>query len=160
MRNAKPSTSPGAPRDVTVWARRLGYAGLIPFVVGASAIWLLQEPSSTDLWGQAVLAYGAVILSFVGAVLWGIVISEGEAVPRPAQLIMSVVPALLGWLSLLIGPTLGFPVQFVAFISLHACERSGLWCPELPSWYLRLRTQLTAVVALTSAVAGCGVLLS
>jgi hypothetical protein len=109
---------------------------------------------------QGVLAYGAVILSFVGAVLWGVVVAQSEtARVRPAGLVLSVFPALLGWLSLLTGPTLGYGVQVAAFLGLHACERMGVWCPPLPPWYLTLRGQLTAVVAAALAVAGCGVVL-
>ena len=107
-----------------------------------------------------MLAYGAVILSFVGAVLWGVIIAQSETTQvKPAALTLSVAPALLGWVSLLGDLSLGYAVQVAGFLGLHACERVGVGRPALPQWYLTLRARLTVVVVLTLAVAGFGVTL-
>ena len=47
----------------------LGYGGLLPFVFLATAIFI--DPDHAPLWGDALTAYGAIILSFVGALHWG-----------------------------------------------------------------------------------------
>lgn len=47
----------------------LGVAGLVPFVVTLPAAYLASPPGQA-LAIQAFLAYGAVILSFLGGVHW------------------------------------------------------------------------------------------
>jgi len=56
----------------SVWANRFGYAGLLPFVFLAVAIWVV-EPGHRSLLGLALASYGAVIASFLGAIHWGLV---------------------------------------------------------------------------------------
>ena len=48
-------------------ARLLGYGGLIPFAALAA---LALGSSQSAAWIHALIAYGAVILSFVGALHW------------------------------------------------------------------------------------------
>jgi Protein of unknown function (DUF3429) len=92
------------------------------------------------------LNYSASILSFVGAVHWGLGIANPTLVP--SQLIFSVVPSLFGWLSLNIGgnsliPYVILPANFLAvyfFDELQAGKRM------VPNWYTSLRAPITAVV--------------
>jgi len=51
--------------------RLLGYAGLFPFFAAAAAA-LLGPPPWRGAALSALAAYGAVILSFLGAVHWGL----------------------------------------------------------------------------------------
>ena len=83
---------------------------------------------------MALLAYGAIILSFLGGVQWGMAITEsGTAEPVRAsyhRLSLSVAPALLGWGALLIPRDLGFLVlavsfSLVLFIDLRATRKSA-----------------------------------
>ena len=46
----------------------LGYAGVLPFALGLVAVALLNDPALRQWAGQLTLAYGAVILAFLGAV--------------------------------------------------------------------------------------------
>ena len=58
-------------------AAQLGYAGLIPFVAGAAITWLPGPmPFSIEHW--PLLAYGAVILTFMGAIHWGLAMHTGQ----------------------------------------------------------------------------------
>ena len=61
------------PHEDPTWTliRRLGYAGLIPFVFLAACLWLVGE----DLHPYVALsmqAYGGVIVSFLGGIHWGV----------------------------------------------------------------------------------------
>ena len=47
----------------------LGYGGLLPFI--ATAFGSVLDGAHAALWLDALHAYGAVILSFVGALHWG-----------------------------------------------------------------------------------------
>ena len=52
------------------WRAVLGYGGLVPFVSLALLVWLTPQPVARFLVAMQ-LAYGAMILCFVGSVHWG-----------------------------------------------------------------------------------------
>ena len=75
-------------------AKALGYAGLIPVVVFASGCWI-PLPYVVNA-PYILIAYGAIILSFMGAVHWGAAMASTEQ-QRGSYIIASVIPALLAW---------------------------------------------------------------
>ena len=87
------------------WARGLGFGGLFPFVGLAAALWFAR-PGVLPLASLALLAYGAVIASFLGAIHWGLVMREVPAQPV-SSLAWGVVPSLLGWVAVLLGHAQG-----------------------------------------------------
>jgi len=132
----------------------IGLAGLAPFVVGALGAWL-AEPAAAALALNAMLGYGAVILSFLGGVHWGRALAPDLAMrPSWMQLIWSVTPALIGWGAMFTGQIysvlLVYLVAFtLAFIVDAKAVRGGLF----PAWYGALRKILTAGVVLSLAAA-------
>lgn len=135
----------GSPPASPASAKWLGYTGLIPFVVASICTFLFRgNPELQDLSGTALLAYGAVILSFLGGIRWGTALSEPDKTDQMRQLILSVLPSLLGWLCLLIPeytPALillafGFAGQLYFDLRSAATE-------QLPAWFGKLRVQLT-----------------
>lgn len=125
-------------------ARWLGYAGLVPFVAIAAALWVGPADWRSVL-HPAMLGYAAVILSFMGAVHWGLAMAdEGQGAQR--RLALSVVPALLGWLALLLPASFGYATVLVGFAGLclvdHLAGRRGI----VPAWYAPMRVRLTAGV--------------
>lgn len=76
----------------------LGLAGLIPF--WALAVGLLLHgglgisPPTLD---SALATYGAIIVSFLGGIRWGLAIPAGDAGPNYA---ISIVPSLVAWVLL------------------------------------------------------------
>ena len=130
----------------------LGYLGLLPFAAGAAGVWLGLAGAE-----RALAAYGAVILSFVGAIHWGMAASRPRDSGTAGTFIASVVPALVGWAALLLPP--GAPALSLLVVSFPAWlvwERRHLQ-RALPPWLRRLRLELTAgaTVALAAgAVAG------
>jgi hypothetical protein len=128
----------------------LGYGGLIPFVGLAIAGGNLRAVALT----QAMLAYGAVILSFVGALHWGFAM----AVPgldvrvRSRLFVWSVWPALLAWVCLLLPPLVA-SLGLIAGLLLHyGWDRRLPFLAQLPAWYLPLRLRLTAIACISLAV--------
>ena len=94
----------------------LGYGGLLPFIGLALATvranFLGEDPQG---WNAALLAYGAVILSFVGALHWGFAmtlrgLTDGQ---RTAAFVRSVVPALVAWVALLVAPSVAVVLLLV-----------------------------------------------
>ena len=117
----------------------LGYMGLLPFLAGA--VWLITP--GLPLKGialKALILYGAVILSFLGGVRWGLAIAKINAnIARP--LIFSVIPSLLGWVAALSEPRVGLLILALAFSSLYFAD---LKLSLAPDWYKSLRLPLTA----------------
>ncbi len=150
--NAPAPDAPAHPA-VPVVATRLGYAGLIPFVVGA-ALCFVPDIGWRGLGERLLLTYAAVILSFMGAIHWGIALREPA---HATQLyLVSVLPALVAWLALLLPPLPAFALLATGFTLLFVfdlrCTRAGL----LPAWYPLLRAPLTLVVLLCLGLAALG----
>ena len=134
----------------------LGYGGLIPFVLITLAVW--TEASDTGFWMLALVSYGAVILSFVGAIHWGIAMTSHELTPRVAhrRFVWSVVPSLLGWVATLLAPSWGIALLITGFV-LHYWQDHLLQSYlTLPHWYLPLRRRLSGVACLSLLVAAVG----
>jgi glutaredoxin len=138
---AHPRLSAGVPGAAT-W---LGYAGLLPFVAALAGVLLSGEPRAA-YFAQQFLAYGAVILSFVGAVHWGLALAGGSQ--QVMRMAISIMPALLAWAALLLPLRPAAWLLLAGFIALRAWEASAPVTRSLPGWYRALRTRLTAAVAL------------
>lgn len=123
----------------------LGYVGLLPFVAALLGF-LLSGDAREDYFARQFIAYGAVILSFVGAVHWGLALATGSM--RIMRLSFSILPALLAWAALLLPAAPAAWLLLAGFIALRAWEASAPVAGSLPAWYRRLRTRLTGAVAL------------
>ena len=139
----------------SLWARRLGFCGLIPFVILAAALWV-EGPGDWPLATVALLGYGATISSFLGAIHWGLVMRDGPAQSTPS-LLWGVVPSLLGWLALLLGHAPGLLLIAALLWACFAVDRVLFPRYQLQAW-LPMRLQLTLVASL-SCVAGAAALL-
>ena len=123
----------------------LGYAGLIPFAAALLGV-LLGDAQRQAYFAQQFIAYGAVILSFVGAVHWGLALVGGRM--RAMRLSMSILPALLAWAALLLPAAAAAWLLLAGFVALRAWEAGAPVATTLPAWYRQLRTRLTGAVAL------------
>ncbi|HPU80444.1 DUF3429 domain-containing protein [Accumulibacter sp.] len=132
------------PRSVA-W---LGYGGLLPFLVLALAS--LVDPQHAKLWSNALFAYGAVILTFVGALHWGFAMTlrDLSATRRTWCFAWSVVPALLAWSAFLFSPMLASILLVTGFLTHYWQDRFLVAASPLPAWYLPLRFRLTIVASL------------
>jgi hypothetical protein len=128
-------------------ALALGLGGLLPFLACAVAIWtgwclpLVEDPA------RAMVAYGAVILSFLGGVRWGFALRMGDEGLQARALILSVCPSIAAWL-LLLGPTLMALAALPMLILLLGLADLQLTQIGAPLWYGALRRWLTASVVL------------
>ncbi|MFM7083866.1 MAG: DUF3429 domain-containing protein [Hyphomicrobium sp.] len=129
----------------------LGWAGVLPFLISAMCI---LSPDLRVIAVHAMLLYAALILSFLGGVHWGIELNKLEKSEILfSGYFVSVVPALLGFLSFFLKPSMGLIVLSIGFFGLLSydlrCVRKG----DAPDWYAKLRIQLTAVVLICLLVA-------
>lgn len=131
-----------------------GLAGLIPFVVlSLSEVMGLGLPPIISL--LAFNTYGAVILSFVGAIWWGLAAASSQPAPKPLMFAWSVVPALIGWFATLVAPDLGVLMLSVGFLLqwLGDAWLVRRYPGVAPLWLFPLRTILTAGVLASMAIA-------
>jgi hypothetical protein len=137
----------------------LGYGGLLPFLALTPAS--LLDHHHGAVWSDALYAYGAIILSFIGALHWGLAMSLPELTERQrsACFAWSVVPALIAWPAVLFSPPLAAPLLVFGFIAHYLQDRRLARQATLPGWYLPLRLRLTsvAVVCLVAGVFASGV---
>jgi len=91
-------------KSISPFAFKLGIAGLIPFVVLAGLSFVIESFFKNAII-FSLLAYGACICSFLGAIHWGLTMRDTN--PNTLYLIWGVFPSLIGWVSLMIKPELG-----------------------------------------------------
>jgi hypothetical protein len=132
------------------WAWRLGLGGLVPFVALALASWLTGADQVSRM-VVAQLGYGAVILSFIGALHWGAALAAPAMTPRAAMIALgwSVVPALVGWASLLVGSRWGLQLLAGAFVVALVVDWVLYRQYAFASWFLGLRALLTAIAVVS-----------
>jgi len=130
-------------------AKTLGALGAVPFIILALASPFLEAPyqERTDF---ALTAYGAVILSFLGGIHWGLVISDDGPVLNDgaifARRTISVIPSLVGWGALLLSRPSGQLILAAAFFALLLFDLHAGRKTQTLTWYPKLRLPLTIVV--------------
>ncbi|MBA1228913.1 DUF3429 domain-containing protein [Pseudomonas viridiflava] len=139
--NALPSTSQSK------HVKWLGYGGLLPFI-----FLTLLIPFSMDyrpLIAIALVNYGAVILSFVGALHWGfaMTVQDMSAEQRSQRFIWSVMPALIAWIATLLPIPVGCVLLVVGLVAQLRQDRQLSRVISMPAWYLPMRLQLTGVAS-------------
>ena len=132
-----------------------GLAGLFVFFVLALAIAFGSPTLAINAYLQ-LIHFGVLILTFVGAVHWGLAInakSQNIAVPSwwyPA----STIPMVLGWLTLaLVSPTTKILLLMVGFFGTFMLDVSASARGHAPLWYKNFRKFLTIGVLIALVVA-------
>lgn len=125
----------------------LGLSGALPFLAGVvvyanNGLWVLTP----DMAVRSTLVYGAVILSFLGGVRWGLGLLLDDPQRRDNRFALSVVPSLLGWLAVLLPAFPGFVLLAVSFAAQGAWDVGDAQDDGAPEWFGHLRTLLTALV--------------
>ncbi|KAI1134316.1 hypothetical protein F5Y05DRAFT_238120 [Hypoxylon sp. FL0543] len=94
------------------------------------------------------LGYGAIIISFLGAVHWGL--EYAEKVPNPARTRfrygLGVLAPIVAWPTLLMPMDFALTTQFGAFVMLYFADSRATVRAWAPSWYGVYRFVLTAIV--------------
>ncbi|WP_457427125.1 DUF3429 domain-containing protein [Roseateles sp. P5_E7] len=136
-------------------AHRLGYAGLIPFVLGGLLIWLIgdRDLDQHAFVSLAMSAYAGLVIAFLGGIHWGLSFARG--LPGRQPLVWGVCAALLGWLGVLMAPYAGLALHGGVLIACYVIDRRVY--PQLGAAdWLTLRFRLTLVGALSCFLAAAG----
>lgn len=127
-------------------ARLLGYLGLLPFLVLSAVVVLDPGTSMQAEASGGLMAYGAAILAFLGAVHWGLLLARPAENGDPVAYVAGVVPAAVAAAALRLPAPHGLGLLVLGF--------GGFWLYEhrtdvrrlLPEAYLSMRRTLTLVV--------------
>lgn len=133
--------------------QRLGHAGLIPFVLLAAMVWLVD--AELQPWAAMTMAaYAALIVSYLGGIHWGLAWQRPEAPhdEQRRQLLWGVTPSLLAWPGVLMPPHAGLVWLALALVICYLVDRR-LYPPSGVGRWLTLRFRLTAVATLSCLVA-------
>lgn len=120
-------------------ARILGWAGVLPF--GA---WALVAWTGAPHWLMELLvAYGVLILAFMGGTLWSAALDKPQE--NEAPLIASIVLVLASLPAFLL-PAVSAALLLAVLFALH-WTAEYLWLRQAqPGWYRRMRMGITASV--------------
>ena len=137
-------------------AKLLGYAGLIPFITFSTGCWV-PLPYVTDAL-SVLIAYAAIILSFMGAIHWGMAMSATDK-GHSQFMIVSVIPALAAWVALITPVIPALVILLFGFIALYLYDSAVEKSQDFPAWYVPMRRDLTIVVTFCLAGAWLSVIL-
>jgi len=141
-----------APKNALEQTSRAGWllslSGYIPFAALALSLLVLADDHPYYVMVQQALAtYGAVILSFLGGTRWGLALQTRNEDVAPRVLVLSIVPSLVGWFSLLAPVPYVFAIQALAFAGQGAWDAFTGPDQGFPQWFSKLRLWLTLLVA-------------
>ncbi len=133
----------------------LGYGGVIPFVLLTLLLVAPVQVPGIDaaMISKLLLAYAAIIISFIGAVHWGIALMLDDSDEQELLMYYSVIPALSAWLMMLLP-------QQVALISMAGLVVIAYFMDRVLIFrlmkydYARLRLHLSVAVGSSLLVAG------
>ena len=140
----------------------LGWLGVLPFAFFslASLTGTVVDPDSAQ---DVLFIYGALILSFMGGVQWGIAAvhsrteDEDAAKAASVRFAVSVLPALAAFALWAVSVPLALLGLALAFIALLIYDLKTVREGLAPKWYAPMRIQLSgAVVALLLVAAAFG----
>ena len=137
--------------DVPKPALWLGILGLIPFILlSFIAVGVDGLLRSEVLF--ALVAYGAVILSFLGGVHWGCFIirkTENSNQSDWITFVICIVSTTIGWLSLIPESRVVLVLLIISFIGMLRIDIRAVTAGKFPPWYRKLRWPLSVIVVLT-----------
>lgn len=150
---------------------RFGLAGTVPYVLTSlstvylswnlNTMWptdnqllntfMVSNQTATELLKHLEpiqLGYGAVIISFLGAIHWGLELAEKTPMqPRTKfRLTMGVLAPAMAWPTLMLPVEWALTGQFAAFVALYFADAKATTLGWAPAWYGTYRWVLTAIV--------------
>lgn len=139
------------------FASLLGLGGLIPFM-GLALITTSPDPMRVEFAARALTMYAASILTFVGALHWGVLLATpNHRLEKSGRLryLWSVLPSLYAVAATMLPPNWALPALAVGLVIAYAVDVPMYRKQGNLQWFLKLRTLLTVVAVLSIAFAWC-----
>jgi hypothetical protein len=127
-----------------------GYAGVAPFVLCLVGEVMLPGYEQRDLAQRIAVAYGAVVLTFAGAIHWGFALA-GRFVLTPVRAVGAALPAVVAAAAVVLGGQHGLALLVVGLGVFWLYEHRRL-AQDLPAEYVSLRRNLSLAVCVLLAL--------
>jgi hypothetical protein len=142
----------------------MGLAGGLPYVASAGTTVYLSHQAGLAAAGtltnidpgvaltildQALnfqVTYGAVLLSFLGALHWGMEFAGLGGFKGYPRLFLGVSPAVLAWSTITLQPTSALLCQWLGFTALWYADNQATTAGWTPKWYSQYRFYLSILV--------------
>ena len=129
----------------------LSIFGLLPFFFGL--IDLLLNKDNLFFVINLPKYYGSIILTFLGAVYWGIILNDSHKNLMPEKvktyiLCWSIIPSLWSSLILIVNHNITIIILAICYIIVQFVDEFIIKYFKFPIWYLFLRRLLTIIVIL------------
>lgn len=139
----------------TIWyARQAGIA----FAGGTTGATVAPDVAMAILNGCVHLqvTYGAVLLSFLGALHWGMEIAQYGGEQGYRRLLLGMAPVAFGWSTLAFEPTFALALQWFGFTAMWYADLQATNAGWTPRWYSQYRFYLSILigVCMISTLAG------
>ena len=127
----------------------LSVFGLLPFLFGL--IDLLLNKDNLFFVINLPKYYGSIILTFLGAVYWGIVLNDShknlitEKI-KTLLIFWSIIPSLWSVLILIFGNNITIIILALCYLIVQIIDEFIIKYFKFPIWYLFLRRSLTLIV--------------
>jgi len=107
-------------------------------------------------WTVRALAWGALLLSFMGGARWGYALKAMGGQSSFVELGAALVPAAVGWAALLAQPLHAAAIQILGFLFQAVWDLLAGQTGRLPDWAVRVRVEAAAIaiVGLLALTAG------
>lgn len=119
----------------------LGFSGLIPF--WGLVIVVLYDHSYKNYIAEVQVYYGAVILSFLGGIHWGVELMSKQKMDW-MRLTWGVLPSLIGWIALMF-PLLWSLSIIILGLTASAWADVRFFKEPITDWYRQFRIALTVI---------------
>ncbi|KAI0636445.1 hypothetical protein C8Q77DRAFT_502070 [Trametes polyzona] len=132
----------GATGATVYLARQAGVAaqGLVPNIDPGVALTVLDQALNVQV------AYGAVLLSFLGALHWGFEFSGYGGHKYYSRLLLGAAPVVYGWSTLALEPTMALIAQWIGFTGMWWADLRATGAGWTPKWYSQYRFYLSILV--------------
>ncbi|KIJ68598.1 hypothetical protein HYDPIDRAFT_24858 [Hydnomerulius pinastri MD-312] len=142
----------------------MGLAGGLPYIASAGTTVYLAHQAGMAAMGvitnidpgvahtildQALnfqVTYGAVLLSFLGALHWGMEFSGVGGHKGYPRLLLGVSPAVIAWSTIALQPTTALLCQWLGFTALWYADNKATTAGWTPKWYSQYRFYLSILV--------------
>ncbi|KAG6334321.1 hypothetical protein ID866_4766 [Astraeus odoratus] len=152
----------------------MGLAGGLPYIASAGTTVYLAHQAGLTAMGLATnidpgvaltvldqalnfqVHYGAVMLSFLGALHWGMEFAEYGGQQGYKRLMLGVAPAIVAWSTITLEPMIALLCQWLGFTGLWYADNRATTAGWAPIWYSQYRFYLSLLVGtcIIGSVAG------
>lgn len=137
-------TGVAATRRIPVAALTLGLGATLPFVVLAAAQWLDMPAVSPAAAARTAVAYGALVLTFLGGIRWGTAMGPFGTLRQSLEFATSMLAIVAAAAALALPEIPGLALMAAGFLTQALWDVLSVEAGRLPQWFGKLRMIVTA----------------